>query len=215
MKFNLAAMLALLLCITVSAFAKEDQKAAQATYAELAAKVKAGDLRIDWQALRVAAVIADVEDKQDFQAVKDGYAAVEAGKFDDGLKIARRILDHDIANIDAHLQAWRALEELGHRDEAEKERAIGAALLQSITESGDGKSANTAWFAATIREEYLFMQFVLGVQFEAQHSMRQGEHYYDVVTVKDQSGKERTLWFNTDTDFRRMQIITDRYGEKT
>ena len=87
-------------------------------------------------------------------------------------------------------------------------------LMTSIMNSGDGKSAKTAWFAATIREEYLVMQMMLNVQVQSQHSQRIGDHYFDVVQVKGQNGKERTLWFNTDTDFERMQIISDRFNKK-
>jgi hypothetical protein len=37
-----------------SALATDDMEAARAKYSELAAKVRAGDLGIDWKALRVA-----------------------------------------------------------------------------------------------------------------------------------------------------------------
>jgi tetratricopeptide (TPR) repeat protein len=198
-----------------SALAADDQQAARAKYSELAAKVRAGDLVIDWQALRVAAVIGVVGNpSEEFQAVKDGYAALSQGKFEDALKLAREVEDQNIADADAHYVAWRSLVELGRQDEAEKERRLLVALMDSIMKTGDGKSADTAWFAATIREEYLVMQMMLNVQFQSQHSQRIGDHYYDVVAVKDQSGKEMILWFNTDTDFRRMQAITDRYNQK-
>jgi hypothetical protein len=209
------AFIAVLVCSSVSsALVRDDQGAARAQYAELAAKVRTGDLAIDWQALRVAAVIGVVGNPQDFQVVKDGYGALGKGKFENALVIAKEVEDHNIADADAHYVAWRSLVELGRQDDAEKERMLLAALMNSIMKSGDGKSAETAWFAATIREEYLVMQMMLDVQFESQHSQKIGDHFYDVVTVKDQSGKETILWFNTDTDFRRMQAITDRFNQK-
>jgi hypothetical protein len=44
------------------------------------------------------------------------------------------------------------------------------------------------------------MQAALLVQYKEQRSAKQGGHYYDMVLVTDQSGKESVLWFNTDTD---------------
>jgi hypothetical protein len=201
-------------CVS-SALATDNQQVARTKYTDLATKVKAGDLNVDWQALRVAAVIGEVGNaSEEFQNVKSGYAALEQGKFEDALKLAGGVEEQNIADADAHYVAWRALVELDRQADAEKERMLLAALMTSIMNSGDGKSAKTAWFAATIREEYLVMQMMLNVQVQSQHSQRIGDHYFDVVQVKGQNGKERTLWFNTDTDFERMQLISDRFNKK-
>jgi hypothetical protein len=88
---------------------------------------------------------------------------------------------------------------LGRQPEADKELSILQALLESITKSGNGKSAKTAWFAVGIQEEYVYM-YVLHLQFKEQHSVKQDGHWYDAVQVTDKSGKNAVLWFNTDTD---------------
>jgi uncharacterized protein YacL (UPF0231 family) len=88
---------------------------------------------------------------------------------------------------------------LGRKGESDKELRILQAFLESITKSGNGKSAKTAWFAVGIQEEFVYI-FALQMQFKGQHSVKQDGHYYDVVSVIDQSGKEAVLWFNTDTD---------------
>jgi Domain of unknown function (DUF4919) len=216
MKITRIASIAIFASIFVSSvLATNDQQAARAKYSELAAKVRAGDLGIDWQALRVAAVIGEIDNSsEEFQAVKNGYAALDQGKFEDALKLARTVEGQNSADGDAHYVAWRSLVELGRQDDAEKERKVLMTLMDSIMKSGNGKSAKTAWFTATIREEYLVMQMMLNMQFKSQHSQKIGEHYYDVVEVTDQNGKEMTLWFNTDTDFQRMQAITDRFNRK-
>jgi len=96
--------------------------------------------------------------------------------------------------------AWICLKQLGRQRETDKEWGVLHALVQSILKSGDGKSAKTAWFAVGIREEFVIMQAALLVQYKEQRSAKQGGHYYDMVLVTDQSGKESVLWFNTDTD---------------
>jgi tetratricopeptide (TPR) repeat protein len=193
--FSLVFFVALPVC------ALDDPRVARAKYDELAAKVNSGNLNVDWQALRLAARVGEVYGDYDpYDAAKRAQAAFEKGDYEEGLKIARETEQHSIADGDAHLAAWNCLMKLGRQREADQERSVLHALLQSILNSGNGKSAKTAWFAVSIREEYLMMELVLQVQFKEQHSLKKDGHYYDVVLVTDQSGKDRVLWFNTETD---------------
>jgi len=216
MKIIRIIVVAILAWISVSsALAADDMQAARAKYSELAAKVRAGDLGIDWKALRVAAAIGEVEDgSEGFRAIDKAYAALNKGEFADALKIGREIEDHNIADVDAHYLAWRSLVGLGREGEAEKERVLLAALLQSITDSGDGKSVKTAWFATTIRETYLYMGSVLNVQLQEHRTWKQDGHYYDVVAVKDKDGKQMVLWFNADTEMQRQEAAGERAMHK-
>lgn len=183
-----------------SAYALDDPKVAHAKYDELAAKVNSGDLKIDWQALRLAARVGEVAgDYNLLEANKRGQAAYDNGDFEEALKIAHEIEQHNIADGQAHLLAMHSLIVLGRKGESDKELRILQAFLESITKSGNGKSAKTAWFAVGIQEEFVYI-FALQMQFKGQHSVKQDGHYYDVVSVIDQSGKEAVLWFNTDTD---------------
>lgn len=212
---SLIAIVVLAWIVVPAVWAADDRPAAKAKYEELATKVSAGDLSIDWRALRVAAAIGEVGDPSgDFQRVKDGYGAMNESKFQDALNAARAIEEHNIADADAHYIAWRSLTELSRKDEAEKERLMLAAILDSITNSGDGKTAKTAWFAATIREEYLYMGSILNVQFLNHRTSLQDGHYYDVVAVKDKDGKELVLWFNGDTEMHRQIAAGERAAHK-
>lgn len=178
-----------------------DAKTARAKYDELAAKVKGGDLNVDWKALRLNARVGEVYgDYSPYDASRRSGEAYQKGDYAGALKIAEETLAHNIADGDAHLAAYSCLLQLGKGSEAEDERKILLALLDSIIKSGDGKSPETAWFAVSIREEYLVMQLMLEVQFKQQHSMRKDGHFYDVVQVMDKEGKDQVLWFNTDTD---------------
>ena len=204
--------IAVLVLISIStALASEERPAARAKYAELAAKVRAGDLNIDWKALRVAAAIGEVGGAMDeMPLVQKAYAKLQEGKPEDALKIGREVEEHNIADVVGHYLAWRSLVELGREKDAEKERVVLAALLQSITDSGDGKSAKTAWFAATIREEYLYMGSVLNVEYQDHRTALQDGRYYDVVAVKDKEGKQKILWFDGDTEMRRQLAAGER-----
>jgi hypothetical protein len=179
----------------------DDPKVAHAKYDELAAKVNSGELNVNWQALRLDARVGEVYGDYDpYDAAKRTQTAFEKRDYEGALKIARETEQHNIADLDAHAAAYGCLKQLGRESEANKELNIFQALLQSILNSGDGKSAKTAWFAVDIREEYAVMEMALQVQFKQQRSLKQDGHYYDMVLVTDQSGKDEVLWFNTDTD---------------
>ena len=65
------------ICVS-SALAADDIQAARAKYSELAAKVRAGDLGIDWKALRVAAAIGEVgEPTEGLLSGEKAYAALD------------------------------------------------------------------------------------------------------------------------------------------
>jgi len=187
-----------------------DATTARAKYDDLAAKVKAGDLNVDWKALRLNARVGEVYGDYDpYDAAKRSGEAYQKGDYEGALKVAQDTLAHNIADGDAHLAAFSCLQQLGKGSEAEEERKILLAIFDSIMKSGDGKSPQTAWFAVGIREEYLVMQFVLEVQFKQQHSWKQDGHFYDVVQVTDKDGKDQVLWFNTDTDIALLQRAGD------
>jgi hypothetical protein len=193
-------LLSLMLVLALPIYALDDPKVAHAKYDELAAKVHQGDLNIDWQALRLAARVGKVYGDYDpYDAAKRAQASFEKETLR-GLRIAQETERHNVADGDAHVAAWSCLKNLGRQREADKEWSILQALLQSILKSGDGKSAKTAWLAVGIREEYLVMEAVLQVQIKEQRSVKQDGHYYDMVLVTDQSGKDAVLWFNIDTD---------------
>jgi hypothetical protein len=195
------------LCLGVSAKALDNPKDAHAKYEELATKVRSGDTTVDWQALRLASEVGGVAGNYDMRdANTRGIKAFNAGKFEDSLKIANEMLAHNVADGDAHFLAMISLKHLGRQAEADKEHAMLNAFFQSIMKSGDGKSAATAWFTVNVHEEYLVIRLLMGLNPKSQSLSSENGHNYDVMTVTDDSGKESTLWFNTDTD---MQIMSD------
>ena len=204
-------LLSLLSTLTLHARALDAAKTARAKYDALAAKVNSGDLNIDWRELRLAARVGEVYGDYDpYDAARRAQSAFEKGDCEETLKIARETQQRNIADVDAGAAAWACLKQLGRQREADQQWSILQAILQSILNSGDGKSAKTAWFAVGIREEFFVMAMALQVQFKQQHSSSQNGHYYDVVLVADQSGKDRVLWFNTDTDIELLGRAGDQ-----
>jgi hypothetical protein len=182
-------------------YSLDDPKTAHARYDELAARVKSGDLNVDWQALRLAARVGEVYGDYDpYDASKRAQVALAKDDYREALRIARETERHNIADGEARFLAWNCLRSLGRQSEADEEWSLLQALLQSILKSGDGKSAKTAWFVVGLREEVLILEAALQAQTKEQHSVKQDGHYYSRIVVTDNSGKESVVWFNIDTN---------------
>lgn len=205
---SLALLALFLIGAAAPVFALDDAKTAQAKYDTLKAKVDSGDLNIDWRELRLDAVVADVEGDFDWhKANTDGITAFNAGEYQKALLDGQEIVKHNIANGDGHFLTMVALKHLDKQDEAAKEKQILDKIVQSITSSADGKSADTAYFTVSTSEEYFIIR-LLGLRPKSQALVKQGGHSFDQMTVVDKDGKETTLWFNTDTDIE----LTRRAG---
>jgi hypothetical protein len=200
----------LLGCVFVStAFGLDSVKVAQAKYDALKAKVQGGDINIDWRDIRLDAVVADVDGEFDWhQANTAGVAAFNAGDYDGALRKGQEIIQHNIANGDGHFLVMVSLKHLGKQEEAAKEKLIVDQIMQSIMSSGDGKTADTAWFTVSTSEEYFVIR-ILGLKPKSQALVKNGPHSFDRMTVVGEDGKEASLWFNTDTDIE----LTRRVGE--
>jgi hypothetical protein len=157
MKITWALLIALsVLCFGFSAHALDDPKVARAKYEELAAKVRSGDMTVNWQALRLAAEVGGGEGDYDLQDANNrGIKAFNEGDFTGSLEIANEMLKHNIASGDAHFLAMISLKHLGRQADSDKEHAMLDAIFASIMDSGDGKTAKTAWFTVNVHEEYL------------------------------------------------------------
>lgn len=191
-----------------SCYALDDPKMAHAKYDELAAKVARGDLKVDWRELRLAARVGEVfGDYDPLEANKRAKASYDKGDYEEALRTAREIEQHSVADGQAHVTAMNSLIVLGRKSESDRELRILQALLESITNSGNGKSAKTAWFVVGIQEEYVYM-YALHVTLKDHRTVKQDGHYYDAVLVTDQSGKDAVLWFNTDADIE----LSERAG---
>jgi Domain of unknown function (DUF4919) len=200
----------LLCCVFVApVFGLDSAKVAQAKYDALKAKIQSGDINIDWREIRLAAVVAGVDGEFDWhQSNTEGVTAFNAGNYAKALQKGQEILQHNIANGDGHFLAMVALKHLGKPDEAAKEKLIIDKIVQSILSSGDGKTADTAYFTVSTSEEYFLIR-LLGLKPKSQSLVKNGAHSFDQMTVIGEDGKETALWFNTDTDIE----LTRRVGE--
>ena len=182
----------------------DEPAVAKQKYETYKTRVMAGDLTVDWRAFRLAAMVGG-SGEFDWHPVRNQVMQdLDAGKEEAALAAAQQIIAHNMANPEGHVLAMMVLRKMGKDESADKERTIVSAIVASILDSGDGKSAKTAWFTVDPSEEYFVINVVLGLQPKGQALVQQDGHAFDKMTVVDDKGTELTLWFNTDTD---MQIM--------
>lgn len=175
--------------------------AATKTYEELAARAKKGDKTVDFRELRIAySDSSDYDNAPDTESQKKAmWAALNSKDFAEAVKNADAVLDGDFVDLDAQFVDYIAYKELNDTDLAALHEFIFRGLLQSITDSGDGKTPETALQVIEVHEEYVVLRTLgLGLPLR-QSSIKKGGHSYDALTFQNpQTKQEATLYFNVD-----------------
>lgn len=183
-------------------------KPSQAAYGELLARLKSGDLTVDFKQLRLAWV-----DSPEYQQAKDTdaqkkamVAAINSRHFDEALTNAETVLANEYVNIDAHFAEYIANSELHHDDIAMFHKAVVNGLLKSIMDSGDGKSPNTAFVVINTHEEYALLRF-MRLMPKQQGLIHSGGHAYDKMDVTNpKTGESQTVYFNIDISMKHFGV---------
>jgi len=197
-----SALLILLLVTTLAGYCQEEKKPSE--YSTLLARVKSGDLSIDFKQLRFS-YMESPERHQAKDTDEQKKAMFEALKKKDYAKAVHNadvVLEQEFIDLDAHRVEQIACEGLQDEQKARFHEAVARGLLKSILDSGDGKSAATAYVVISVHEEYIVLQ-VLGLRPSGQSVVHLDGHSYDVLETKKQdSGAGVKLYFNVDIPFR-------------
>jgi hypothetical protein len=196
---NALAALLFLAALAPAAPAAAFDGASEARYQSLLATAKAGGPGVDWGALRMAysdSAEFDLTGGRTDPARKAMFAAINAGDFKAALVQARLILDQDYVDIDAHVVADLAEQQLGDTAGAKREHDIVVGLLRSIR-TGDGSSPAQAFTPISVGEEYAMMR-AFDMKVGDQALIQAGGHSYDKLDVTDSDGKKLSLYFQID-----------------
>jgi hypothetical protein len=168
------------------------------TYEEMVAKLKQGDLSVDFTALRMKyAASPQYEPEEGSDEVGGMYQALNKKDFQGALDIANSILEKQYVNIDAHMVASDAYAGLNNDAMAKLQHDIAAGLLRSILGSGNGASVETAYKVISIAEEYALMR-AMGWRPQKQSYLHQGARSYDEMEMLDtKDNSTLTVYFDT------------------
>ena len=193
-------VLSLLLLQTAGLAQKPVEKV---SYNVLLEKVKKQDAAVNFQELR----LAYTETKQynpygsDREMRQAMFTALNGKQYDQALLSSEKILAANYLDINAHFGAYVANRELGNADKADYHKKIFLSLLKSISDSGDGKTMETAFVVISTDEEYALFNF-MGVRPTVQALIEEKTHHYDKMTVTDPKTEQEVIYyFNIDKPF--------------
>lgn len=120
--------------------------------------------------------------------------AVQARQFGQALVLADSSLAQNYLDANAHLVAWMSARQSGNDQRAPYHAWVARGLLQSIA-SRDGRTPGTAMVVISVDEEYAYFR-VNGLQPLDQGVEVCGQKPCDVLRVRDEDGKEFSLYFD-------------------
>jgi hypothetical protein len=170
---------------------------AEGRYQALLAAAKTSAPNVDWGQLRWA-----YADRPNFQAFAQSAArrqmlqAANASNCKAALPTARAVIEEDYVDVDAHFIAAYCEESTGDAAASKLDRDIAVGLVKSI-QTGDGRTADTAFTPITVDEEYALMR-ALGLKVESQALVREAVHSYDVLHTVNEKGERGAYWFLID-----------------
>jgi hypothetical protein len=179
------------------------QPAVKVSYENLLERVKKQDAAVNFKELR----LAYTETKQyspyggNIEARNAMFVALKAEQYAKVLASSEKILAANYLDINAHFGAYVANRELGHSEKADYHKNIFQKLLRSISDSGNGKTIETAFMVISTDEEYALFNF-MGLRPTAQALIEDKGHHYDKMTVTDPKKDQNiTYYFNIDKPF--------------
>lgn len=190
----------LLLVIAALALLAATPASAAESYDALVARLKSGDAKIDYTALRNAYAASpkykpyggDIDDPR--QAMIAAFNKSDCAK---AIAEGDKILAVSYVDITTHLVLGRCYEQTNSAAKAEFHRAVAHGLMDSIMASGDGKTTKTAFIVITVTEEYDVLR-ASRLTLKLQSLVQADGHSYDSMQVKTESGTDTTVYFQID-----------------
>ena len=196
---TMLAVFMLSLALTAAPNPPQSIAAEPTAYALLVDRLKAGDRTVDFTQLRMAFTDTPAYHGMMMGSYQALWRTLNARDFEGAIKVADRVLQQNYVEPNAHLVAARAHQELGHGEQAEFHKFVADGLLRSMTSSGDGKTAETAYHVIDTSEEYALFRS-LGLTPKAQSLVGppvDGAPMVDrVVVVDGRTNEERTIFFS-------------------
>ncbi len=194
----------MMLIFTCNAFAEEDgQPEKLPDYQTLLKRVMSFDRTVDFKALRLSyAETADYNPYGDDKAKKsEMFEALRNKDYDKAIANAQVILEKKFVDIEAHFVSSIAFSEMKNSERYNFHHFVTRALVDSILDSGDGKTPETAFVVIETGEEYTLLGMT-GFEVVRQSLIKSNGHSYDKMETKHRkTGKTAVFFFNVDIPF--------------
>lgn len=137
--------------------------------------------------------------------VKKITSAYDEGNFKEGVDLGAAWLSHCPVDSRIHTLVGYGFHKLGDEKSAEMHVRWSIGLVQSILNSGDGKTPKTPFVTISIPEEYAVLNR-LELQPKNQ-ALLMGPPMLDAITAVDADGSEKTIYFNPALHFVRLEAM--------
>ena len=200
MKYQLSVILILMLTLVFSVNAQKtttDSKQDNSQYRQLVEKVKKGDANVNFGLIRKAFAewVNDRSNSTDAPNRDEMVKAFESKDYAKAVKLGEIVVDYEFLNKGLLLAMEDAYRKLGNTEKADFYHNVAHKVGHSVLLSGDGKTAQTAFYVLSIPEEYRVMR-EFGYTVSSQSLMHVDGQAFDVLDGKDEKGKAVTVYFN-------------------
>ena len=189
-----------LLSLTFAACSVKEAVAEEQSYSSLLARVKNFDRSVDFAVLRLAyAGTPDYNPLDKYGGAQEAmFDALKNKQYETALKHAQSILNKNYVDIDVHLVCKYIYGEMNNPEKRDFHQFVVKGLINSIFNSGDGKSLETAYLVIN-KDEQTIILAVLGFKKKMQSVKSSNGHLYDVIeALNPETGKTSLLYFNVD-----------------
>lgn len=122
-------------------------------------------------------------------------AAIDAGNFEQANEFINSNYFYFLPVMDFHLAAMATYREMGDEETGEWHNWFFQRLIDSVFESGDGESADTAYTTVYEREQFIALE-VLGLEVQERRQEEHGDRLIFVYEVVDPEGGEQEIYFD-------------------
>jgi hypothetical protein len=180
------------------------EKLDDATYQRLVARVKSGDMSVNFRTLRLSCMHSSRCDargtKEDLGAMASAEQNHETRKV---VEIAEVIIQKGFVNFEAHASASVAYDQLNEPEKAKFHLEVAKALVRSILASGDGRTKESAYEVISDREEWYTLTALrlpyMGPSIPRTQVTSDGPHTYERWEVPNpKTGQKVIVFFNLD-----------------
>lgn len=174
-------------------------------YSNFVKQLEAGKTNINYTEFRESFIESEqfkvaTKAKTEFDNLKkEMYAQMNKSNYPEIIRITKAMLTIDYTSMIAHKILRQTYKIIGDTLNATKYKSIQFGLLYSITNSGNGKTCETAWRVIQVSEEYFMLQ-MLGAELKSQ-SIDNSNGLCDKMIVKTEDGEEKTYYFETSKVF--------------
>lgn len=189
-----------LLCFAITCNGQAQTTTSQSEYAALVARVKSGDVYINFKRLRIL-YLTSPERQSAKNTIDEQLAASAAllrGEYQKAIDNADTVLANEFVNIGAHFVEYHAHEFLKDAEKARFHKAVLDGLMSSIVEKTSGESKKDAWVVISAEEENMVLA-LLALQPVKHTAIQEKNHTYELVEAIDpESNKTVKRYFNVD-----------------